>query len=83
MESYRIKLTRYSETGALTNDITVLYANTPEEAKNICNEYDKQKYETVDDQGNTTVGGKIYKVELFVLAYKLTDKDTFFAIFEA
>ena len=83
MESYRIKLTRYSEAGALTNDITVLYANTPEEAKNICNEYDKQKYETVDDQGHTTVGGKIYKVELFVLAYKHTDKDTFFAIFEA
>lgn len=79
MESYKIKLTKYSEAGALTTETTIMYANNVEEARNICDEYGKQRYEGE----NGSVGTKIWKVELLVLCYKLiTDKDAFFALFE-
>ena len=83
MHQYKVKITKYSEVGGLTNDIISKYADTPEQAKNICYEYDKEKYENTNENGNVTVGGKMYKVELYILCYKFTDKDTFFAQFEA
>lgn len=84
MHQYKVKLTKYSEAGSLTNDYIVKYCDTPEQAKNICYEYEKIKYETVDEEtGEVIVGFKMYKVELFLLCYKATDKETFFAQFEA
>ncbi len=82
MYQYKVKITKYTEEGGLTNDIISKYADTPEQAKNICYEYDKQRYEIDDGEGNITTGGKMYRVELYILCYKLTDKDTFFAQFE-
>lgn len=83
MHQYKIKVIKYSENGALTNEIISQYADNPEQAKNICYEYDKKKYESEDEEGNKIIGGKMYKVELHILCYKITDKDTFFAQFEA
>lgn len=83
MHQYKIKITKYSEEGSLTNDYICKYADTPENAKNICYEYDKLKYETIDDEGKVVIGGKMYKVDLYILCYKYTDKTTFFEQFEA
>lgn len=84
MHQYKIKIIKYSEAGSLTNDYFIKYADTPESAENICYEYEKMKYETVDDAGNVTIGGKMYKVELYLIAYKLCeDKKAFFAQFKA
>jgi len=82
MHQYKVKITKYSEEGALTNEIISKYADNPENAKNICYEYDKLKYETVNEEGQVVIGNKMYKVELYILCYKFTDKDTFFAQFE-
>lgn len=73
MHQYKVKITKYSEEGGLTNEVISQYADNPEQAKNICYQYDKEKYEN---------NGKMYKVELYILVYKLTNKDTFLAQFE-
>lgn len=80
MHNYKIKITSYTEEGAVTNDYFVKYADTEEQAQNICYEYDKQKF--IKEDG--TQGFKMYKVELFVNTYKkIDDKDAFFKQFEA
>lgn len=85
MHQYKIKVTKYSEEGAITNNYFIKYADTPEQAENICYEYEKQKYETVDEEtGEVIIGGKMYKVELYLNAFKLCeDKVAFFAQFKA
>jgi hypothetical protein len=85
MHQYKIKATYYNEAGSLTNDYEYKYADTPEQAKEIFNDYNKQKYETVNEEtGEVTVGGKKFKVQLYVLARKeITDVNDFFAQFEA
>lgn len=84
MHLFNIKITKYSREGALTNEVINKTADTPHQAKIICDEWDKIKYETIDDQGKVVVGNKMYKVELQLLCYKTcTDKNAFFAQFEA
>lgn len=58
MHQYKIIATYYSEAGALTNNYEYRYADTPEQAKEIYNDYNKQKYESVDEEGNVVIGGK-------------------------
>lgn len=83
MHQYKIIATYYSEAGALTNEYEFKYADTPEQAKEIYNDYNKQKYSSVDEEGNVTVGSKKYKVQLYVLARKeISDVNAFFAQFE-
>jgi hypothetical protein len=85
MHQYKVIATLYNESGSLTNDYEYKYADTPEQAKEIYNAYNKQKYETVDEEtGAVTVGSKKYKVQLYVLARKeITNISDFFAQFEA
>jgi F0F1-type ATP synthase membrane subunit b/b' len=84
MHQYKIIATYYNEAGALTNEYEYKYADTPEQAKEIFNDYNKQKYESVDEEGNVTVGVKKFKVRLYVLARKeIEDTSAFFAQFEA
>lgn len=84
MHQYKILATFYNEEGVLTNEYEYKYADTPEMAKEIYNDYNKQKYESVDAEGNVTVGGKKFKVQLYVLARKeIADVNAFFAQFEA
>lgn len=84
MHQYKIIATYYNEAGSLTNEYEFKYADTPEQAKEIFNDYNKQKYESVDEEGNVTVGGKKFKVQLYVLARKeISDVNAFFAQFEA
>jgi len=75
MKQFRIKLTKYSEAGALTNEVQTIYYTEIENAKNGYYTYNTMKYEN---------NGKMYKVELSTLAYKkITDADAFFNQFEA
>lgn len=84
MHQFKIIATYYSEAGALTNNYEYRYADTPEQAKEIFNDYNKQKYESVDGEGNITIGGKKFKVQLYVLARKeIMNASEFFAQFEA
>ncbi|MCR5704322.1 MAG: hypothetical protein K6G85_06835 [Eubacterium sp.] len=75
MQQYKLKMTLYSEKGALTSETMVRYCDSHEQAKDLYDEFEKMKYEG---------GLKMYKVELYVSAYKkITDIDAFFAQFEA
>jgi hypothetical protein len=84
MHQYKIKLTKYSETGSLMqNEYVEEFADNVEQAKAIVYKYDKMKYQTVDEEtGEVTTGGKMWKVELMLHCYKVTDKDAYFAQFE-
>jgi len=85
MHQYKIRMTKYSEEGSLmANDYIEKFADNVEQAKAIVYEYDKMKYQTVNEEtGEVTVGGKMYKVELMLHCYKVTDKAAYFAQFEA
>lgn len=75
MHQFRIDVYEYTEAGSLGGIIVTRYADTPEQARLICAEYEKEK------QAN---GMKKYKVELHLLCYKLcADKAAFFAQFQA
>lgn len=78
--NFKIEVTNYTEAGALGDKYIDRYCDTVEEAKHICEEYDKVYYENNDG----TRGNKRYKVELCFVTYKkCPNKETFFAQFEA
>lgn len=59
MHKYILKLTRYTEEGAPTTDITYVSADTPQGIADKYKQYNKMRY--TDEEGN--VGGKMYHVE--------------------
>lgn len=59
MHKYVLKLTRYTEEGAPTTDITYVSADTPQGIADKYKQYNKMRY--TDEEGN--VGGKMYRVE--------------------
>ena len=76
MKQFRIKMTKYTEQGALTNEVTTTYFDNEENAKNSYYEYNAMRYESTNN--------KMYKMEFSTLAYKkITEVDDFFNIFEA
>lgn len=59
MHKYILKLTRYTEGGAPTTDITYISADTPQGIADKYKQYNKMRY--TDEEGN--VGNKMYRVE--------------------
>lgn len=81
MHQYRISIYEYKSNGSLGGLVMQKYADSPEQARLICEDYDRQKQK--DSEGNET-NMKAYKVELHLLCYKLCeDKSAFFAQFQA
>lgn len=62
MHKYILKLTRYSEAGALTSDVQFLTADSAQALSDLRTKYDRMRYQTVDDEGNIHVGMKMYEV---------------------
>ena len=74
MNQYKIVATSYSPEGALTSNAVSLYADTPEQAYKLYNEYNVQMYPGEDGRpGNI----KAYKVDLFTLSYKKVNVEDF------
>lgn len=81
MHQYKVEVYNYTEAGAVGEIFTTRYADTPEQARLICAEYEN-KYQ-LDEEGNRTVN-KMYQVRLYLLCYKLCqDRAAFFAQFQA
>lgn len=59
MHKYILKLTRYTEEGALTSDVTYISADTPQGIADKYKQYNKMRYANEDG----SVGNKMYRVE--------------------
>ena len=80
MNQFKIKATKYSEVGSLTNDYSVFYFANADIAHAKYDELNRQ-YQT-DEEGKQT-GNKTYKVELFTQTFKkVEDVTAFFATLE-
>ena len=78
MHKYVLKLTKYSEEGALTSEVRFEYLDTPQQLADKKSAYDKQRYTSVDDEGKTVIGFKIWKTEPMQAEYvAITDFDEF------
>ncbi len=89
MHQYKIEIYRYTEDGAVGALVATKYADNPEQARLICQDYENlyQTRVVVDEDGTETevrTGNKMYKVCLYILCYKLCqDRAAFFAQFQA
>lgn len=63
MHKYVLKLTKYSEAGALTSEIKFIFCDTPQQLSDRRTEYEKQRYTSVDEEGNVKVGMKMWEVK--------------------
>lgn len=63
MHKYIIKLTKYTEVGAPTSDISYVTADTPQGLADKVKQYNNMRYTSVDNEGKTVIGNKMYKVE--------------------
>lgn len=81
MHQFKIEVYFYTEKGSVGALAATRYADNPEQARLICQEYESQ-YQ-VDADGNATTM-KMYQVRLHILCYKLCqDRAAFFAQFQA
>lgn len=79
MNQFKIKATKYTEKGALSNEYSVFYFGTADLAHAKFDELTRQMQ--TDENGTTTF--KAYKVELFTLSYrKVDDVSAFWAALE-
>lgn len=85
MHQYKIVITNYTESGALGSLYAIKYADNAEEAKLICDDFSSQKQVIVNEDGETVETSlKRYKVELYLLCYKLCqDQNAFFSQWQA
>lgn len=85
MHQYRIDIFKYSPAGAVEGLYATRYADNPEQARMICEEFDQQKQSTFDENGiEVPTEMKKFQVRLYLLCYKLcSDKAAFFAQFQA
>lgn len=81
MHKYVLKLTKYSEAGALTSETQFVYCDTPQQLSDRKIQYEKQRYTSVDEEGKAVIGGKMYKVEPMQTEYAvISDFDGFCAV---
>ena len=81
MHKYILKLTRYIEEGALTNDTQFVTADTPQQLADKVKQYNAMRYTSTDDEGKTVIGGKMYRVEPMQGVYEaIEDFDLFCAV---
>lgn len=62
MNQYLVELQKYSEEGALTNEYSYAYVDTPQKLADAVTMYNKERYITFDDEGKAVIGWKMYKV---------------------
>lgn len=62
MHKYLIELMRYTEEGTPTNEYTSVFADSPQDLADKYTKYNKMRYTSVDEEGKTIVGNKMYKV---------------------
>ena len=75
MKQYKIEVFAYTEVGSVGSLIATRYADSTEQARLICAEYEAQMQDN---------GMKACKVDLHILCYKkCNDKAAFFAQFQA
>lgn len=78
MHKYLIELMKYTEEGVPTNEYSYDNADTPQGLADKVSKYNKMRYNTVDEEGNTKVGMKMYKVTAKQGVYQdIEDFDTF------
>lgn len=81
MHQFKIEIFFYKANGSVGELAATRYADNPEQARLICQEYENQYQGDAD--GNTTTMKK-YQVRLHLLCYKLCqDRAAFFAQFQA
>lgn len=82
MHNYVIKLTRYSEVGALTSEVTFNFCDTPQQLSDKKTQYEKMRYTSVDEEtGETKVGMKMYEVKAMQAEYvEISDWEAFCAM---
>lgn len=86
MKQYKLEIYAYKPNGAPGGLTAVKYADTQEEVRTICREYESQYQYTTDPETGDAVqtNMKAYAVDLLVLCYKkLDNKAAFLANFEA
>lgn len=78
MHKYVLKLTKYSESGALTTEVSFVFCDTPQQIADRKKQYEAMKYTSTDEEGHTVVGFKMYKVEPMQCVYEaIADFDEF------
>lgn len=71
---YALKLTKYSEAGSLTNDVTLVYCDSAQELAEKKRKYEAMRYQTVNEEtGTVTVGMKMYDVKPMISVYQQID----------
>ena len=74
MHKYALKLTKYSEAGALTSDISFIFCDTPQQLSDKKAQYEKMRYSTTDEDGNVKTGMRMYEVQPMQAEYiNITD----------
>lgn len=78
MHKYVIRLARYTEAGALTNDISYIFADTPQQLADKIKSYKAMRY---TDENGADTGMKMYQVIPMQAVYQgIEDWDAFCAI---
>lgn len=88
MQYYKIVVTAYKENGSLGDYVCTKYCENIEEAKNICQDYERQRQKaySIDavtgETVETSTNMRAYKVDLYVLCYKeVQNKQTLFDMY--
>ena len=78
MNKYLIEMQKYDEKGTPIDEFSHKVAETPQGAMDLYSQYNKMRYTSVDEEGKTIVGNKMYKVTLKQGIYKpIEDIDAF------
>lgn len=78
MHKYVLKLTKYTEEGAPTNETQYIYCDTPQQLHDRKKQYDAMRYTTTTEEGEVVVGYKMYKTEPMQAEYSvIEDFDSF------
>ena len=84
MHQYKIEVFNYTTEGSVGTLASTHYADNPEQARLIANQYRSEYQTTVDaDSNEVKINMKKYQVRLHILCYKLCeDMDKYFAQYQ-
>lgn len=69
MHKYVLKLTKYSEQGALTSEVKFIFCDTPQQLSDRKTEYEKQRYTSTDEEGHVIIGMKMWECKTLQAEY--------------
>lgn len=69
MHKYVLKLTKYSEVGALTSETQFVFCDAPQQLSDRKTQYEKMRYASTDEEGKTITGMKMYEVKAMQAEY--------------